>query len=85
LIAGLVLVEFVVHGWDLVSATGQQATYDDDVLQYVHNEVLSHAAFGREMGLYGPEVPVPPDAPLLDRTLGLTGRDPSWGGKVQSG
>jgi hypothetical protein len=33
---------------------------------------------GREMGLYGPQVTVPADAPALDRVLGLTGRDPAW-------
>jgi hypothetical protein len=31
---------------------------------------------GREMGLYGPEVAVPADAPLIDRIVGLTGRTP---------
>lgn len=29
-------------------------------------------------GLFGPPVPVADDAPLLDRLLGLTGRDPAW-------
>jgi hypothetical protein len=29
-------------------------------------------------GLFGPPVPVPDDAPLLARLLGLTGRDPAW-------
>jgi hypothetical protein len=33
---------------------------------------------GREMGMYGPEIAVPVDAPTLDRILGLTGRDPAW-------
>ena len=32
----------------------------------------------RTPGLFGPPVPVPKDAPLLDRLLGLTGRDPAW-------
>ena len=27
---------------------------------------------------FGPAVPVPGDAPMLDQTLGLLGRDPLW-------
>jgi hypothetical protein len=30
----------------------------------------------RAIGVFGKAVPVPDDAPLLDRVLGLTGRDP---------
>ena len=30
----------------------------------------------RALGVFGPRVPVPDDAPFLDRPLGLTGRDP---------
>ena len=29
-------------------------------------------------GLFGPPVSVPDSAPLFDRLLGLTGRDPAW-------
>jgi hypothetical protein len=29
-------------------------------------------------GLFGPVVPVPDGAPLFDRLLGQTGRDPRW-------
>jgi len=76
LVGGMVATEFVVHGWDLARATGQQPTWDDDLIAFVHDEVAKTAAQGREMGVYGTEVPVPADASLLDRTLALTGRDP---------
>jgi hypothetical protein len=43
--------------------------------------LLQFAIPGQEAareGLFGPLVNVPDDAPLLDRVLGLTGRDPNW-------
>jgi hypothetical protein len=42
----------------------------------VHQEVAKTASLGREMDVYGPEVPVADGASTLDRTLALTGRDP---------
>jgi len=33
---------------------------------------------GREMGIFGPEVAVPPAATTLDRVVAVSGRDPSW-------
>jgi len=29
-------------------------------------------------GIFGPTITVPDDAPLLDRVVGLSGRDPAW-------
>jgi len=29
-------------------------------------------------GMFGPVIDVPNDAPLLDRVLGLSGRNPAW-------
>lgn len=78
LIGGMVLTEFVVHGWDLARATGRRPRWDDRVLDIVHREVGQTAEQGREMGVYGPRIPVPDTAPVLDRILGLTGRDPGW-------
>lgn len=77
LIGGMVATELVVHGWDLARATGQQPEWDEDLLEYVHAEVTGHAEWGRQLGSYGPEIPVAADAPLLDRILGLTGRNPA--------
>lgn len=78
LLGGLTLIEFTVHGWDLARSTGQRPDWDTDVLEFVFTAVTATAGLGRQMGAYGPEVPVPADAPLLDRLLGLVGRDPQW-------
>jgi uncharacterized protein (TIGR03086 family) len=71
------LDEVVVHGWDLARATGQPFAPDPALLEAVHGFV---AQFGDERppGLFGPIVPVADDAPLVDRVVGLTGRDPGW-------
>ena len=78
LIGGMVLGEMVVHGWDLGVATGHPVAWDDEVLEFVLALVAPTAGWGRDIGVYGPEVPVPGDAPPLDRLLALTGRDPAW-------
>jgi len=81
-IAGLVaLDEVVVHGWDVARASGQTYAVDRDLLEAVHDFVAPLAQPGQEAmrdGIFGPAIPVPADAPLLDRVIGLTGRDPDW-------
>ena len=81
-VAGLVaLDEIVIHGWDVARASGQPYDCDPETLEAVHGFVLQWSGPGQEAareGMFGPEVPVPDDAPLLDRVLGLTGRDPAW-------
>ncbi|MBB4904541.1 TIGR03086 family metal-binding protein [Actinophytocola algeriensis] len=74
----MIVGELVVHAWDLARATGQRLDLPDDLLAYTYDGIAAGAGQGREMGLYGPEVPVRADAPLLDRVLGMTGRDPAW-------
>ncbi len=77
-VAGIVaLDELVIHGWDLARATGQPAGYDGPELEAVHGMVQQFRSSGVD-GLFGPPVPVPEDAPLLHRIVGLAGRDPSW-------
>ncbi|TQM82426.1 uncharacterized protein (TIGR03086 family) [Saccharothrix saharensis] len=76
MIGAMVLGETVVHTWDLARATGQAAAWDAGLLEFLHADLLQTAQMGRDMGIYGPEVPVPADAPLIDRVVGLTGRTP---------
>ncbi|MEU9209660.1 TIGR03086 family metal-binding protein [Streptomyces sp. NPDC048415] len=71
--------ELVIHGWDLARATGQEYEPDAAALRASH-EFLAAAAEdpSRGGGIFGPVVPVPGDAPLLDRAIGLSGRNPGW-------
>lgn len=79
-VAGAVVAdELVIHGWDLARATGQQYTPDPAALQASYGFLLAAADNAdRGNGAFGPVVPVPADAPLLDRAVGLSGRDPGW-------
>ena len=81
-VAALVaLDELVVHGWDVARASGQPYDVDPVSLEAVHGFVAQFSGPGQEesrAGLFGPVVPVPDDAPLLDRVVGMAGRDPSW-------
>ncbi len=78
-VAGRVaLNELVLHGWDLARATGQEYTCDEATLR-TSIDFLSQATDEADRaGAFGPVVEVPPDAPLLDRAVGLGGRSPSW-------
>jgi uncharacterized protein (TIGR03086 family) len=78
--AVVALDEVVVHGWDVAVASRQPFTCDPDLLEAVYGFVRSSAEENPDgtPGLFGPPVPVPDDAPLLDRVIGLAGRDPAW-------
>jgi uncharacterized protein (TIGR03086 family) len=78
MVGGMVLGELIVHGWDLARATDQRPDWPDDVLAFAHRETGAMAEQARQMGIFGPEVPVPATDPVLHRMLGLTGRNPHW-------
>ncbi|OXY99711.1 TIGR03086 family metal-binding protein [Streptomyces diastatochromogenes] len=76
-VAGAVVAdELVIHGWDLARATGHPYAPDPEALTSAHGFLLAATAEGN--GPFGPVVPVPAEAPLLDRAVGLSGRDPEW-------
>jgi len=80
-VAALVaLDEVVVHGWDLARATAQDYAPGEDAATAALAFATSFEApaDADDGGLFGPPVPVPADAPVLDRLVGATGRDPHW-------
>ncbi|TVL93434.1 TIGR03086 family protein [Streptomyces sp. SAJ15] len=72
------LDEVLIHGWDLARATGQPYEPDRGSVEAVFGMLEETASEEGVAGMFGPAVTVPDDAPLWDRALGLTGRDPSW-------
>jgi uncharacterized protein (TIGR03086 family) len=72
-VAGVVLEDQTVHGWDLATATGQSTDLDPAVGQAAFDFLRENIEPFRGRG-FGPEVPVPVEAPLYDRLAGLCGR-----------
>ncbi|MDN3294029.1 TIGR03086 family metal-binding protein [Streptomyces ficellus] len=78
-VAGAVaLYEVLVHGWDLARATGQEYAPDVASLRACCALLAPAAGGPGQEGVFGSPVPVPDDAPLLDRVVGLSGRRPDW-------
>jgi uncharacterized protein (TIGR03086 family) len=77
--------DMVIHGWDLARATGQDDTIDPDEVarmwpaaQNTPPEMRIPGHYGPGIVVFGPEVPVPEDAPLQDRLIGKFGRNPGF-------
>jgi uncharacterized protein (TIGR03086 family) len=62
--------------YDLARFIGADTTMPADLVQGLWDELVPQAEEWRKIGVLGPAVEVPADAPLQDRLLGLTGRDP---------
>jgi uncharacterized protein (TIGR03086 family) len=80
-LAGVIaLNEVIVHSWDIAAASRQPFSSDPALVEAAAGWVqptVSRSPDGIP-GLFGPAVPVPDDAPPLDRLIALTGRPPSW-------
>ena len=83
--------ELTVHTWDLATATGQQPDWDDTVVaaalearhflpaenRRARYEEISAAMGLDEVGVpFAEAVPIPDDAPAIDRLVAWNGRDP---------
>ncbi|WP_412543533.1 TIGR03086 family metal-binding protein [Longispora sp. K20-0274] len=77
-IAGLVLLELVLHGWDLAKATGQDPTWPEDVAVAVAGIVAENAELYRQYEGFGALVSPPGSPSTLERALAESGRDPGW-------
>lgn len=70
--------EYLAHGWDLATATGQQVDYTDDEAEAARTglaPLLAPEYRGAGMP-FGDIVEVPEGASELEKFLGFSGRDP---------
>jgi len=73
-VAEMILMEMVLHGWDLASATGQEFSIPDEVAETVAAAVAGSAEMYRQYGGFAAETKAGADASPLERALALSGR-----------
>jgi uncharacterized protein (TIGR03086 family) len=77
-IAAMLIMEMVLHGWDIAKATGQDYRCDGELAQALLGTVQAQGEMFRQYQGFAAIVPVPDDVPAFDRALSLSGRDPNW-------
>ncbi|MGW6520786.1 TIGR03086 family metal-binding protein [Streptomyces sp. NPDC054962] len=78
-IAAMIVKEMAVHGWDVAVATGQEFHISDDAARFVLDVVERHGDLYRRYDGFAAVVPVAQDAPVFERALATSGRDPRQG------
>lgn len=75
-VAGIALMEAVVHAWDLARATGQEHGIPDGLAEAVlaHVARLPEAMRGESGAPFKLPVPIADDAPVADRLAAFLGR-----------
>lgn len=76
MVAGILFMEQLVHAWDIQKATGQKITTDPGLAQTALEQLTPMSPMLRSPGVFGPEVPIAADAPVVDRLIAFTGREP---------
>ena len=69
------IVDLVVHAWDLARGIGGDEQLDPDGVQFASDYLSPRVDGWRQAGAFGPAVDVAPDADPQTRLLALTGRD----------
>ncbi|MFD7944400.1 TIGR03086 family metal-binding protein [Streptomyces sp. NPDC059744] len=77
-IAAMLIEETALHGWDVARATGQEFRLSDAAAAFVLDVVDGSAALYRQYDGFADEVPVSDSAPVFERALAHSGRDPHW-------
>ena len=60
----------------LLNGSALPTTLSPELVQGLWDELFPEIDMWRQIGVFGPPVPVPDDVPLQDRLLRMVGRDP---------
>jgi uncharacterized protein (TIGR03086 family) len=74
--AGILSVEFLLHGWDFAQASGQDVAVSDELVEYVQSIAEKLVPGGRERGAFAEEQTPAADAAPLERLAAYAGRTP---------
>ena len=77
-VGAMLIMEMVLHGWDVAKATGQEYACDEAVAAAVLATVEQQAELFRKYQGFADAIEAPQDAAAFDRALRLSGRDPNW-------
>jgi uncharacterized protein (TIGR03086 family) len=72
--AGQLLLDTLVHGWDIATGTGQDARLDPELVDSCLPIAAQLTSQFRSAGVFGEDLPVSPDADAQTRLLALMGR-----------
>ena len=77
-VGAMLIMEMVLHGWDVAKATGQEYHADDATAEALLHTVQAQAELFRKYQGFADAIEAPEDATAFDRALRLSGRDPNW-------
>ncbi|MFD5466041.1 TIGR03086 family metal-binding protein [Kitasatospora sp. NPDC127059] len=77
-IARMLVLELLLHGWDVARAAGGSIEVDDELALLVGEIVAENAELFRQYGGFAEPVAVPESASAWERALAASGRDPHW-------
>ncbi len=77
-VGAMLIMEMVLHGWDVAKATGQEFACDAAVAEAVLDTVTAQAELFRKYQGFADAIEAPDGATPIDRALRLSGRDPQW-------
>jgi uncharacterized protein (TIGR03086 family) len=74
---GIAFSDQLLHGWDLATATAQDATMPQGLPEAAYEMIHGRFTDDQRKGIFKPAVDVASDAPAQDKLLAYTGRAPS--------